>query len=214
MKHFIQYLLAKKARRLLEKHHPIVIGVTGSVGKTSTRDAIAAMLSQKYDVAPNFKNYNNEFGLPLTILGNMSPGQSWFGWLSVLLSSPKKIPQVFVLEYAIDRPDDMDVLCAIAKPSIAVMTRLTPVHAEFFRSMEQLAEEKAKLLACVPEDGLVVLNADDPRVMGLAGHANAPRRTYGFSSHADVRAVDYGVWTREDFAFEPGELFSTLSFGV
>ncbi len=214
MKKIIQSLLAKKARKLVEKYKPIIIGVTGSVGKTSTRDAIATVLSAKFNVAPNIKNYNNEFGLPLTVLGKESPGRSIFGWFSVLFSSVKKMPQVFVLEYAIDRPDDMDVLCQIVKPNIAVLTRISPVHAEFFRSVEQLAEEKAKLLSCVPEDGLVVLNADDPLVVGLAGHAGAKVLTYGFSSSANVHAVDYSLWTREDFSFEPGEVFSKLSFGV
>lgn len=214
MKEFIQNLIAQKAKRLVEKYHPIIVGVTGSVGKTSTRDAIATFLSTTFDVAPNFKNYNNEFGMPLTIFGKKSPGRSVFGWLSVLFSSPRKFPQVFVLEYGIDRPGDMDALCEIATPTIAVMTRISHVHAEFFRSVEQLAEEKAKLLETVPENGLVVLNADDPRVMGLAQHARAPYRTYGFSGAAHVRAVDYGLWTRDDFSFEPGELFSKLSFGV
>ncbi len=214
MKSFIQRQLAKKARKLIEKHKPIIIGVTGSVGKTSTRNAIATLLSAKYDVAPNIKNYNNEFGLPLTILGRTSPGKSALGWLSVLLSSPKKISDVFVLEYAIDHPGDMELLCQIAKPRIAVMTRISPVHAEHFRSIEQLAEEKAKLLEAVPQDGLVVLNADDPRVMGVVKHAHAPHLTYGFSSSANVQAVDYTMWTREDLSFEPGELFSKLSFGV
>ncbi|MBI4812293.1 hypothetical protein HY798_02495 [Candidatus Falkowbacteria bacterium] len=214
MKKIIQKLLADKARKLIEKHHPLIIGVTGSVGKTSTRDAIATVLSVKFDVAPNIKNYNNEFGLPLTILGKQSPGRSIFGWLSLLFSSPENLPQVFVLEYAIDRPGDMNVLCQIVKPSIAVLTRISPVHAEFFRSLEQLAEEKAKLLECVPENGLVVLNADDPLVVGLAGHSSAKVLTYGFSPTANVHAVDYSLWTREDFSFEPGEIFSRLSFGI
>ncbi len=214
MKTFVQNWIAQKAKKLIEKHKPIIIGVTGSVGKTSTRDAIATFLSTKFDVAPNFKNYNNEFGLPLTILGKKSPGRSLFGWLGVLFSSPKKFPQVFVLEYGIDHPGDMDALCEIAEPTIAVMTRISPVHVEFFRSIEQLAEEKAKLLEHVAEDGLVVLNVDDPRVMGLVQHARAPHKTYGFSASASVRAVDYGLWTREDFSFKPGELFSKLSFGV
>ncbi len=69
MKTLVQYLLAKKAKKLIQKHKPIVIGVTGSVGKTSTRDVIATLLSETFDVAPTIKNYNNEFGLPLTILG-------------------------------------------------------------------------------------------------------------------------------------------------
>ncbi|MBI5370373.1 hypothetical protein HZA85_04280 [Candidatus Uhrbacteria bacterium] len=214
MKSFIQKCLVQKVHGLIAKHQPIIIGVTGSVGKTSTRDAIAALLSSTHDVAPNIKNYNNEFGLPLTILGKVSPGRSVFGWLSLLLSSPKRLHQVYVLEYAIDHPGDMDHLCEIVMPTVAVMTRISPVHAEFFRSIEELAEEKAKLIACVPEDGLVVLNADDPRVIGLSGHAQAPHVTYGFSSSADVHVVDYGVWTRDDFSFKPGELFSKMSFGI
>lgn len=214
MKKFIQLLIAKKARKLIAKHKPIIVGVTGSVGKTSTRDAIATLLSSKFEVGQNFKNYNNEFGLPLTILGKKSPGRSVFGWLSILFSTPKSFPQVFVLEYGIDRPGDMDALCEIAKPTIAVMTRISPVHVEFFRSVEQLAEEKAKLLSAVAPDGLVVLNADDPRVMGLTHHAQAPYKTYGFSASAGVRSVDYKLWTRDDFSFEPGELFSKLSFRV
>lgn len=214
MKNFIQKLLAAKARRFLQKYHPIIIGVTGSVGKTSTRDAIATVLASKFDVAANFKNYNNEFGLPLTILGKKSPGRSVFGWLSILCSTPKKIPQVFVLEYGIDRPGDMEALCAIASPTIAVMTRISTVHVEFFRSIEQLAEEKATLLEHVPVDGLVVLNGDDPRVLGLVAHAKAPHTTYGFSSSVQTRGIDYRLWTREDFTFEPGELFSKVSFGI
>jgi len=214
MKKFIQTQLARKARRLIEKHHPTIVGVTGSVGKTSARDAIATLLASRYDVAANFKNYNNEFGLPLTILGRHSPGRSFFGWLSVLFSPVKKVPQVYVLEYGIDRPGDMDVLCQIAKPTIAVMTRISPVHAEFFRSVEALAEEKAKLLACVDEQGTVVMNADDPLVMGLGGHVRGKKVTYGFSSSAMIRASDYQLSTREDFSFQPGEIFSTIAFTV
>src|SRR3989338_6545504 len=214
MKQFIQKLLANKAHRFIAKHHPIIIGVTGSVGKTSARDVIATLLSGRYDVAETYKNYNNEFGLPLTILGRRSPGRSLLGWLSVLLFTPKKIPQVYVLEYGIDRPCDMDELCKIVQPTIAVMTRISPVHAEFFRSVEELAEEKAILLACVEEEGTVVLNADDPRVMGLSGHVRAHKLTYGFSASAMVRALDYQLTTREDFSFQPGEVFSTVSFTV
>lgn len=214
MKAFIQKQLAKKAARLIEKHKPLIIGVTGSVGKTSTRDAIATLLSSKFDVAPNIKNYNNEFGLPLTILGKESPGRSVVGWLSLLFSTSKKIPQVFVLEYAIDHPGDMETLCAIVKPDIAVMTRISPVHAVHFHSVEQLAEEKAKLLEYVKEDGLVVLNADDSRVVELAKQTHAPVTTYGFSPDAHVQAVDYHLTTREDFSFEPGERFSTLEFSL
>lgn len=214
MKKFIQKQLAKKVKKLIELHKPIIIGVTGSVGKTSTRNAIAAILSEKFDVAKNIKNYNNEFGLPLTILGKLSPKKSAVGWLSLLLSTPKTLPRVFVLEYGVDHPHDMKYLCDIVSPSIAVMTAVSPVHAENFASVEALLEEKAQLLSCVPKNGICILNADDTRVIGASSHASAPVVTYGFGAQADVRAEEYKLQTREDFSFEPGEQFSQINVRV
>ncbi len=211
MKKIIQTLLANKARRFLEQHKPIVIGVTGSVGKTSTRHAIATVLSAKFSVSTSVHNYNNEFGLPLSILQASSPGKNMFGWLKILCSQPKVV-DVYVLEYGIDHPGDMDYLLSIATPSLAVMTALSPVHVEFFPSMKELAEEKAKLLAAVSTDGLVVLNADDKNVVGLGVHAKASIISYGFNETADVRAVDYTVETQSDFSFKPGEVFSQIHF--
>ncbi|NQV90765.1 hypothetical protein HQ487_05185 [Candidatus Uhrbacteria bacterium] len=210
MKRFIQKRLTKKVQKLLAEHKPLIIAVTGSVGKTSARNAIASVLSAKFRVGTTRENYNNEFGVPLSILGMKSPGKSVLGWMNVLLHSPKTMPEVFVLEYGIDRPGDMAYLCEIAQPAISVLTRISPVHAEYFRSVEQLAEEKAVLLERTKASGLTVLNADDPRVMGLAGHAVAPILTYGFSSGADVQAKEYSLTTREDFSFEPNELFSSV----
>ena len=214
MKQFIQKQLAKKAKKLIELHKPIIIGVTGSVGKTSTRNAIAAILSERFDVAKNIKNYNNEFGLPLTILGKLSPKKSVIGWLSLLLSTPKSLPQVFVLEYGVDHPSDMKYLCDIVSPSVAVMTAVSPVHAENFASVEALLEEKAQLLSCVPENGLCILNADDSRVIGASAHASSSIVTYGFSAQADIRAEEYQLQTCDDFSFEPGEQFSQINVHV
>lgn len=212
MKKLIQNAISNKARKLLVQHKPLIIAVTGSVGKTSARNAIASVLSAKFRVGTTIKNYNNEFGVPLTILGAQSPGKSIIGWLKILCSSPKTMPDVFVLEYGIDRPGDMKHLCNIAAPDIAVMTRISHVHAEHFRSIEELAEEKAVLLEHAKQ--LVVLNADDPRVLGMEGHAHVPILTYGFSSAAQIHASNYHLQTREDFSFEPGEHFSTITADV
>lgn len=214
MKKLIQNLITKKAQKLIAQHKPLVIAVTGSVGKTSVRNAIATILSAKFHVAQTIKNYNNEFGVPLAILGATSPGKSVFGWLKILLSSPRNVPQVFVLEYGIDHPGDMTHLCDIASPNISVLTRISPVHAEFFASIPALAEEKAILLSRTASDGLCVLNADDALVMGAAGHAAAPVITYGFSESAQIRASNYQLTTRDDFSFEPGEIFSTVTADV
>ncbi len=214
MKKIIQQLITRKAKNLLAKHKPLVIAVTGSVGKTSVRNAIATVLSAKFRVRETTKNYNNEFGVPLTILGVKSPGKSVIGWLKVLLMKPRDVPQVFVLEYAIDHPGDMSHLCDIATPSISVLTRLSSVHAEFFASVQALAEEKAGLLARTAKDGLCVLDADDSLVMGVSGHASAPILKYGFAQTADVQATSYSLTTREDFSFEPGERFCTATVSV
>ncbi len=214
MKKLIQEQIRKKAIKLIQEHKPIVIAVTGSVGKTSTRNAIVALMSQKFTVGTTIENYNNEFGVPLTILGCKSPGRSIFGWLRVLFLKPKKVPQVFVLEYGIDNPGDMSYLGQIAQPNVAVMTEISPVHVENFRSVNELLEEKAHLLEYVPDNGLVVLNGDDKRIIGASKHAHAPIVKFGFSASADVKAVDYQLSTRQDFSFEPGEQFSTVNVTV
>lgn len=214
MKNIVKKLLAQKAQKLIKMHNPTIIGITGSVGKTSVRNAIAHVLSKKFHVRATIKNYNNEFGLPLTIIGKESAGKSLFGWLNVLLSQPTDFPDVLVLEYGIDHPGDMKYLCDIAAPDISVFTRVSPVHAEFFSSVESLIEEKAQLLEHTSEDGLVLLNADDPRVRALDGHTKASVLTYGFSSSADLHVSDYHLKTREDYSFEPGETFSTIQAKV
>lgn len=214
MKEWIAKQLKKKVQALLAEHKPIIIAVSGSVGKTSARNAIASVLDGKFTVRKTIENYNNELGVPLTILGAVSPGRNILGWLRILSLRPKSLPQVFVLEYAIDRPGDMQYLCEIAKPDIVVMTRISPVHAEFFASIEELAKEKGVLLECVKKDGLAIVNADDPRVMELKERAAAEVTTYGFVDAADVQAKDYALAVREDFSFEPGETFSTTHVRV
>lgn len=207
MRKIIHTLLIRKAKRLIQKHQPMIIGVTGSVGKTSTRDAIAALLATTFDVAKNFENYNNEFGLPLTILQKKSPGRSVMGWLDVLFYRPQLVPNLFVLEYGVDRPGNIKMLCAIAKPRMAFLTGLSPVHAENFSSFNALIDEKIQLLESVAKEGIVFLNADDPLVMEQRSRVAARVVTYGFFDAADVRALHVSVKTREDFSFEPGEHF-------
>lgn len=214
MKQFIQKLLINKARKVIATHKPKIVAITGSVGKTSTTNAVYAVLSKKYRVRMPRENYNNEFGVPLTILGQKSPGSSAFGWLKVLFSSVKDVPDVYVLEYGADRPGDIRFLCDIAKPDVAIMTAVTPVHAEHFGSIEELTREKASLLEGLTADGLAVLNVDDERVRAVAEAHVGPKSTYGFSPEADVRATSYQLKTREDFSFDPGEVFAESWFHV
>lgn len=214
MKKLIQDAITKKAKKVLLEHSPTIITVSGSVGKTSVRNAIVKLLRGTYNVRSTIDNYNNEFGVPLTILGHRSPGKSVLGWLKILLSKPRNIPEIFVLEYGIDHPGDMEHLCKIARPDISVLTRISPVHVENFKSIEHLAEEKAVMIERTRPEGLVVLNADDPRVMAMRGLVSADVVTYGFTENADVHVSAYAMQTRRDYSFEPGEEFSRMEMHV
>lgn len=221
MKYLLQSMLARLAKEVVAKYKPTVVAVTGSVGKTSTRNAIVAVLSEKFRVRTTIENYNNEFGVPLTIFGEVSPGRSPVGWMNVLWRARQLLdktdpayPNMLVLEYGVDHPGDMKALCEIAKPDVAVLTAISPVHVENFGSLEALQKEKGMLLELVKPEGRSIVNEDDARVTELAGRSKAPVRTYGFAATADIRGEDYRLNTRTDFSFEPGELFGEGQFEV
>ncbi len=127
-----------------------IIGITGSVGKTTAKEAIAAVLASTAPVFKNRANYNGLYGLPIA------------------LSELRPEHRVAVLEMAADHFGEISKLATIARPKIAVVTTVEPAHLETFGSLEAIAREKGSLVAALPSDGLAVLNADDP-----------PRRCYG-----------------------------------
>lgn len=214
MKKFFEKLIQQKAKQAVRQHKPRVIAITGSVGKTSTKNAIAAVLKTKFNVRVAEENYNNEFGVPFAILGVKSPGKSIFGWLQVLLKSDKKFPQILVLEFGADKPSDISTLCTLFSPEVGVVTAITPVHVENYGSdIEKLVAEKRVLIESLPANGLAVLNGDDARVRNFAMASKAPVLTYGFSS-CDIQGSEQILETREDFSFEPGETFATMRFTV
>ena len=130
---------------ILSKYQPEIIGITGSVGKTSTKEAIYAVLSKKYRVRRNIKNYNNEIGLPLTIIGEESGGKSLLKWTVIfinawklILKKDKNFPEILILEMGIDRPGDMSYLTDIVKCKVGVVTTIGTVHAEYFDSIDDI----------------------------------------------------------------------------
>jgi UDP-N-acetylmuramoyl-tripeptide--D-alanyl-D-alanine ligase len=150
-----------------------VIGITGSVGKTSAKESIAAVLSQRYKVFRSPGNFNNEIGLPLSIL-----------------DCPEDA-EIMVLEmggaYAFG---ELTLLAEIAKPTVGVVTNIFPVHLERMGSIENIALTKRELVEAIPPDGLVVLNHDDVRVRAMGPLAKARVITYGIHDPADIRAYD------------------------
>lgn len=199
IKLIVTSILTWEAKLVLRKYKPKIVGVTGSVGKTSTKDAIAAVLSAFYFVRKTDKSLNSELGVPLTILGCENGWNNPFQWLKnigegfALIVLPNHYPEWLVLEIGTDRPGDIGEICSWVKPDIAVMTKLSkvPVHVEFFKSVEEVFAEKSKLVLALKRDGKVVLNADDEDVMSARSLVANDAVLYGEQENADIRGMNF-----------------------
>ncbi len=194
--------LAQLAQAVLARHKPFIVAITGSVGKTSTKDAIATVLGEHESVRASQGNYNNELGLPLTILGEESPGRSPFGWWKLLRRARKlaaggpsglsgdAYPKVLVLEMGMDHPGDLAKLVAIARPNLSVVTNVGESHLEFFADVAAIAREKATLVDALGPEGIAVLNADNKWSRDMRARHSGKTITFGISGVADVSAID------------------------
>lgn len=159
------------AAKTWRERFPIrVIGITGSVGKTSTKELVHSVLSQRYRTLKSTGNQNNEIGLPLTLL------------------KLQRHHQRAVLEMGMYTTGEISRLCELAQPEIGVLTIVGPVHLERAGSMEAIVAAKQELVEALPEYGTAVLNKDDERVMSMAAYTKATVFTYGLDSSADLWA--------------------------
>ena len=149
---------------------PLVVGVTGSISKTSTKEAVAAVLGRRWRTLKSEGNQNNEVGLPLTVL------------------RLERSHEAAVLEMGMYVGGEIAELARISRPRIGVVTAVQPVHLARIGSIEAIAAAKAELVESLPADGAAVLNADDPRVAAMAARTAARTVTYGFGPEADVGA--------------------------
>ncbi len=174
-KHIIVAILTLEARVLLMRTRPHIIGITGSVGKTSTKDAIYTVIKQKVHARKSEKSFNSEIGVPLTILGLPNGWSNPFRWIKNIFDGaltalfPGKYPDWLVLEIGVDRPGDIKRLASWIKPDIVVLTRLpdVPVHVEFFSSPDAVIDEKRQLVEALKPDGIFVYNNDDEAIVKI-----------------------------------------------
>jgi UDP-N-acetylmuramoyl-tripeptide--D-alanyl-D-alanine ligase len=148
-----------------------VVAVTGSNGKTTTKELTAGVLATRWEVLRPERSFNNQWGLPLTLL-KLTPEH-----------------QAAVLEIGSNARGEVAALAALAAPTVGIVTTVAAVHTEFLGSLDGVREEKVGLVRALGPDGVAVLNADDARVAGMAAETRARVVTYGYGASAHVRAV-------------------------
>lgn len=198
----LQKILRFMTRVVLRKYHPLIVGITGSVGKSSTKEAVSLVLAETYTVRKTEGSYNDEIGLPLTVIGTQGGGSSLFGWIRVfckwlfIVIFPVKYPEVLVLEMGIDRPGDMAAFMDFVPVKIGVVTQVSSSHIAFFGTLNAIAREKGKIISGLPQDGIAVLNVDDARTLKMQDKTKAKVYTYGFGEGALIHADNF-VFHRE-----------------
>ncbi len=198
-KKIITASLRFEAKLVLKKYKPKVVVVTGSVGKTSTKDAIYTVLATTFSVRKTSKSFNAEIGVPLTILGLPNAWNDPKAWLKNLLDGfllllvPHKYPEWLVIEVGADKPGDIASVAKWLHPEVAVVTRLSdvPVHVEFFASAEQVRYEKSQFVLASTKKTTVILNGDDKLVSSMRPLAQGRVLTYGSTMPADVSGNNF-----------------------
>lgn len=168
--HNTEAALQVLARKVLSEHPVKVVGITGSIGKTTTKEFTAALLAANFSVLKSEANFNNRLGLALTLL------------------RIEKHHQAAVLELGMNAPGEIRALTAIAPPDIAVVTNINPVHLEFLKTMENIASAKREILEGMKANGVAVLNGDDPLVRNIAPSSKGQTITFGLSDGCDIQA--------------------------
>ncbi|MFB9469258.1 UDP-N-acetylmuramoyl-tripeptide--D-alanyl-D-alanine ligase [Nonomuraea salmonea] len=181
----VQLALGRLAGHVLRRLRPAVIGLTGSVGKTTTKDLLAQVLERHGPTVATDRSFNNELGLPLTVL-RADAGTRYL-----------------VLEMGASRKGDLTYLTGIAPPGLGLVLNVGAAHVERMGGgLADVAAAKGELVEALPADGCALLNADDPYVLGMAGRTRAPILLYGRAPQAEVRAEHVRLDGRARAAFD------------
>ncbi len=194
-KKIVIYILRLESRLVLWKYKPKIVAITGSVGKTSTKDAVYAVISGVSYVRKSEKSFNSEIGLPLTILGCPNGWNNPYKWFLNIFKGlwlfiwPHKYPKWLVLEVGIGKPGDMRRTASWLKTDAVIITAIgeTPAHIEFFDSRKHLVDEKSGLIKTLKKDGILILNNDDETVSEMKTKTKNRVLTFGFKEDSDIK---------------------------
>jgi UDP-N-acetylmuramoyl-tripeptide--D-alanyl-D-alanine ligase len=206
LKKIISTIIKFEAILIIKKYKPQIIAVTGSIGKTSTKDAIFAVMSNSLFVRKSEKSFNSEIGIPLTILGCQN---AWFNpikWARNIIVGLELIifdynyPKWLILEVGADRPGDIEGVAKWLKPSIVVLTSFAkvPVHVEFFKNRDEIIREKKYLVDALKHDGTLIVNGDDADSMKIKESTKNISIIYGTDQVSDIVATEAKNYYRQD----------------
>lgn len=216
-KKILEKILKKMTQKVLSRQAPKVIGITGSVGKSTAKEMTGLLLADFFSVGKNEKNYNTEIGVPLAVCGSLPP-KNIFGWPLVFWEGLKNMlfrgnyPEVLVLELGADRKGDIKYLSQLIQPTVGVLTSVGISHLEHFKTVKNLAKEKGELFHSLPVGGWAVFNFDDSECRSIAQKIKAETISYGFSEGAVVRATD--VYMLYEDSKVNGEYFQEIPYGM
>ena len=209
-KKIITTILKLESILIIKKYKPQIIAVTGSVGKTSTKDAIFSVMSDYFFVRKSEKSFNSDIGIPLTILGCHNAWLDPIKWIRNIIKGLELIifrynyPKWLILEVGADKPGDIKEISKWLKPNIVVLTAFpkVPVHIEFFRDRSEIVREKKYLVEALRQDGILIVNGDDEDSMKIKENSKNISIIYGTDSISDLVATEAKNYYGEDRTIE------------